>query len=149
MASLRRNLAAEIEADLGRFAGDAQSPMAGLLVMTRVRIILAFLQAFFPMFIKPPKPRRAERKAPPKRRRGTAKAVSKTATRSRAGSPKRKSVRKAAKVAVTNPSSLNIPVIAEEKSSRVAKVGAKTTKTSTPSHVRVITIGQQQGPTFP
>lgn len=72
LSSLRRNLAAEIEADISRFAGESQSPIAGLLVMTRVKIIMAFLQAFFPMFIKPPRPRKSARKAPArKRRRGT------------------------------------------------------------------------------
>lgn len=63
LTSLRKNLAKEIEADLDRFSGDKPSVTAGLLVLAKMRIILAFLQAFFPMFISAPKPRKIKRSA--------------------------------------------------------------------------------------
>lgn len=71
LSALRKNLAAEIEADIDRFAGEAPSPVAGFLVMTRVRVLLAFLQAFFPMFISPPKPRRIRRKTSGRKKKKT------------------------------------------------------------------------------
>jgi len=61
LTSLRKNLAKEIEADFDRFSGDKPSVTAGLLVLAKMRIILAFLQAFFPMFISAPKPRKIKR----------------------------------------------------------------------------------------
>jgi hypothetical protein len=75
LAALRKNLAVEIEADISRFSGEGQSPVAGFLVLTRVRILLAFLQAFFPLLIKAPKPRRIPKKKTSKsrKRRGGAK----------------------------------------------------------------------------
>ncbi len=87
LAALRKNLAAEIEADLGRFAGDSRSPMAGLVALTRIRILLAFLQAFFPMFIRPPKPRKVVKKTA-RRRSATKRAAGK-----RSGSKGSKTVR--------------------------------------------------------
>ena len=44
LAALRKNLAVEIEADISRFSGEGQSPVAGFLVLTRVRILLAFFR---------------------------------------------------------------------------------------------------------
>lgn len=69
LSSLRQNLAKEIEADFDRFAGNKPSAAAGLMVLTRMKIILAFLQAFFPMFISAPKPRKIKREIPNKRKR--------------------------------------------------------------------------------
>jgi hypothetical protein len=61
LLALRKNLTKEIEADFDRFSRSKPSVAAGLMVMTRMRIILAFLQAFFPMFITAPKPRKVTR----------------------------------------------------------------------------------------
>ena len=61
LGALRKNLAREIELDFDKFSGDSPSATAGLMVLARFRIILAFLQAFFPMFITAPKPRRVKK----------------------------------------------------------------------------------------
>jgi hypothetical protein len=83
LASLRKNLAREIELDFDRFSGESPSAAAGLFALTRLRIILAFLQAFFPMFISAPAPRRVKRAVrAPKKSRGRTSRVGATGKRS-------------------------------------------------------------------
>lgn len=79
LTALRKNLAKEIEADFDRFSGDKPSVAAGLMVLARMRIILAFLQAFFPMFISAPKPRKVKRATVAKRTRKVSNATKKKA----------------------------------------------------------------------
>jgi hypothetical protein len=150
LAALRKNLAAEIEADIGRFAGDSQSPMAGLLVMTRVKIILAFLQAFFPMFIKPPKPRRVARKAPARRRR----AVTTTRKRPSGRRTKPSTAKTRAKIRPTgNGFAVGTGLEAGEvslgavKAARVVRSSGKTAGAvlADPTQVRVIAVEKTGG----
>lgn len=49
LLALRRNLISDIEADLGKFAGGAAGGRGGRVVSGKLRILLAFIQAFFPM----------------------------------------------------------------------------------------------------
>lgn len=155
LSALRKNLAAEIEADIGRFAGSSQSPMAGLLVMTRVKIILAFLQAFFPMFISPPKPRKVARKQRTRKRKTS------TISKNRAGGAKKrvgKTVRSSGKKKRGAKKSNPVPeIIAQPDPSVVELVGAegasrggvaitgRSKNISSPTQVRVITVGQGVG----
>ena len=152
LAALRRNLAAEIEADIGRFAGDAQSPMAGLLVMTRVKIILAFLQAFFPMFIKPPKPRRVARRTPARKRRtrSSTTATKKTVTRKRRGSAARKTEQKSSgpgyqEIPVRDIEPIPASATLKEAPARTARPVSRPARAAGATQVRVITFDQQPG----
>lgn len=148
LAALRKNLAAEIEADIGRFAGESQSPMAGLLVMTRVKIILAFLQAFFPMFIKPPKPRRSAKKTTAKRRRTTTATRKKSsARRSRPAGAKARTRARSTGNGFAVETAAECGGIAEDsqgavKAARVVRAGSKPGRAvaADPTQVKVISI---------
>lgn len=112
LTCLRKNLAKEIEADFDRFSGDKPSVAAGLMVLARMRIILAFLQAFFPMFISAPKPRKIKKAVGTKQvRRG--KRVTGVRSKSKTSSVRKKAVKKKV-VATRRPKGLRVVKLQQE-----------------------------------
>lgn len=146
LTCLRKNLAKEIEADFDRFSGDKPSIAAGLMVLARMRIILAFLQAFFPMFISAPKPRKIKKEGLAKRRkRGTrarSGSKSKSKIKSKTSTVRKKVVKKKV-VPARKPKGLRVVKLQQEDAGVVfsARSGAEE------SLENIVTVGNGSGKT--